>query len=165
MIWQEEMNRSAVKLAFPDWELRDDDNIIVKTGWEDGYFYSEDTFETARYFISVSVYRAGTWRGEHATFDNKNAGEFFTKLMRRASYEDVSKLDTMHRIAKREALQDTEVRAKRKQLGLQTAKDVYDTAMRWVNINDAIREKVHHLAQKYDGRPNNAFDVSRGEIR
>lgn len=165
MIWQEEMKRSAVRVAFPDWILHSDDTILFSVYWEDGYNYSEDSFDSDRFVIAVQVNRSSTGERRFATFENKNAGSFFSKLMRRADYEDVHKLTTMQRIAKREALADLEVQAKKKTLGLTQARDIYDTAMRWVNVSDAIREKVHHLAQQYDGKPSNTFGFYFGDRR
>lgn len=95
MTWHDDMKRDAVKVAFPDWELRDDDAIEFNVSWDEGYSYSSYTYEDPSFEISITVYRAGvrdqvpylrSCEGtEYNNFRNEEAREFFTKLMEEAS--------------------------------------------------------------------------------
>jgi hypothetical protein len=156
MIWQEEMKRDAAKIAFPGFELEDMDLIGLAVRWDEGYSF-EDSFEPTELVIAVWVTRAGD-DPRRREYTNENAQSFFTALMRRMPQEDINALDVMTRIAKREALRDPLVRTSFTDDILESLKGVYDSAMRWLSVNDYTRAKVHELVENgKHGNPRNSF--------
>lgn len=163
MIWQDEMKRHAVRIAMPDWELRDDDILSLDIGWEDEYDDGScgdpdccgggGEYEPEHFAVIVTAQTADYRHVKSREYKNEQANDFIAKLMRRESAENVNIIDVAQRIAKREALRDIEVRAAEKRLGLATAKQVYDRAMHYASINDRTREVVHDLAQRHGGSP------------
>lgn len=78
--WTQDFKRTAALVAFPGIELRDTDRIEVTTYASEGYMYSEYTYDSGSFEISVYVYRDGaTW--QHKDFSFEDASEFFSSLM------------------------------------------------------------------------------------
>jgi hypothetical protein len=144
MIWQDEMKRDAVRVAFPDWQLSDTDTITVSAIHNDSYGYDDD-WESESFGISVTVLSNSARK--HHFFEGAAAASFFTDVMLRSSVEETAALDVMTRIAEREALT-------RHRRDLTTSRQSYENAMYYSSINEWTRKTIHNLAQNYrEGRP------------
>lgn len=161
MIWQDEMKWDAARIALPDWELRDDDYIDIKFEyhdyWEEACCHDPDccpdNAPAEEFVVTVQVTRADKRNTSGMEYRDAGAAQFLYKLMRLESADNVSALDVMVRIAKREALNDVHYRAAVRESELRSARDIYEQAMFYASLNDEQRATVHDLAQNHGGSP------------
>jgi hypothetical protein len=85
MTWQEQMQRDAGGLAFPNLVLEPGDAVSITSSWSDGFSLSEMTFDPAEFSFSVTVWRDHPKLGRIAcdsrSFSNREAADFFAELM------------------------------------------------------------------------------------
>lgn len=91
--WVRDMERDAVAVAFPDWESRDDDVVIVDQQWTEAGGYSEYTAWDASFETTVEVRRADYFneegwdetRNRRNSYTGNDAAEFWAELMKKGS--------------------------------------------------------------------------------
>lgn len=158
MIWQDEMQRDAVRIALPEWELRDDDQISVGFEHDDEMDGCGDGcchFEPPAFTVVVHIQRAGNFPREYKSreYKDQEAASFLHKLMRRENAENISLLDAMTRIAKREALRDAAVQRASTDASIRDAGVVYERAMYYLSVGEEVRAQIHELVRSNDGFP------------
>lgn len=95
MSWLKAMQEDALAVALesvPDWQIEEfgtyteGDEITLNVDFEEGYAYSEYTWDSSHMKISVSVYRNDQCVFS-AYYTDDEATEFFQKLMSRGYSE------------------------------------------------------------------------------
>ena len=77
--WRRRFERDAVRVALPDWRLRDDDRVTVAIGHHDGVWMTGDSPPMA--WAKVTVIRAD-WSGSASRlYEAGQVDEFWDALM------------------------------------------------------------------------------------
>lgn len=161
MIWQEAMQRDAVRIAFPEWDLQATDVASFTVRWDNGEYDWEEEFEPEGFdgethlIVDVHVRQSTGGKNFGMEFTDAKAVDFLHKLFAPEGDggEVVSALALLIGIAQREAIASAELRARRQLLEIGSARGVYETAMYYASISDDKRAEVHDLAQNHGGKP------------
>lgn len=80
MSWRREMEVEAARIAFPDWELRPDDEVTVTVIGESDGGFSTWTGDTSQFSIRVAVRRSKS-KYDSRFYEWEGAAQFWRRLM------------------------------------------------------------------------------------